>query len=63
MLMGLLQQSGLVGGQPGMSQGDVYFMEMGREMASLGSFMAKEMFRKTIPEAMAKWEAAAAAAK
>ena len=64
MLMGLLQHTGLVGGQAGgMSEGDRYFMEMGREMASLGSFMAKEMFRKTIPEAMAKWEAAVAAAK
>jgi hypothetical protein len=56
MLMQLLGQSGSMGNQGGMSAGDLYFMEMGKEMASLGSFMAKEMFKKAIPEAFAAWE-------
>lgn len=62
MLMGLLQQSGLVGGQ-GISEGDRYFMEMGRESASLGNFVAKELFKKMMPEAIAKFDSERAAAK
>ncbi len=55
-IVSLVKEAMGTGQQGMMSEGDRYFMEMGREMASLGSFMAKEMFRKTIPEAMAAWE-------
>ena len=64
-LMQLAREAGLIGGQTGMSEGDRYFMEMGRESASLGNFVAKELFKKMMPEAIAKFETerAAAAAK
>jgi hypothetical protein len=39
-----------------LSPGDMYFMEMGREMASLGTFMTKEMMKRMMPTAFADWE-------